>query len=173
MRRRPTLFAWRCLAAKTALAFLVLTGGAAAQTDAPGRTTTWQTSCPSSAPCIAYAQSGGQTSVGTVAVRLSVGRRSPTEPVVVVDNGTPVVQARGFGLGVDANRPLVATIAQCDQVACRAVISGAAAEALVQQFRRGKEAVLLYFATERQPVRIQVTLTGFTAAYRKVSAGGR
>ncbi len=173
MHRRPTFTACRRRAAQAALALLVMAGGAAAQTDAPGRTASWQTSCPSGAPCVAYAQSGGQTSVGTVAVRLSVGQRSPSEPVVVVDIGTPVVQARGFGLGVDANRPLVATIAQCDQVACRAVISGAAAEALVQQFRRGKEAVLLYFATERQPVRIHVTLTGFTAAYRKVSAGGR
>jgi invasion protein IalB len=158
MHRRPTPTACRHLAATAAIALLVMAGGAAAQTDAPGRTATWQTSCPPGAPCIAYAQSGGQTSVGTVAVRLSVGQRSPTEPIVVVDIGTPVVQARGFGLGVDDNRPLV--------------ISGAAADALVQQFRKGKEAVLLYFATERQPVRIHVTLKGFTAAYRKVSAGG-
>jgi len=155
------------IAAMLAFALLSASGVAAAQPPSDA----WQTSCPAaSAPCIAHAQNGGETRIGVAAVRLSVGERSPSQPVVVVDIGTPVVQARGFGLGVDDQRPLVATFTQCDQIACRAVITGAAAEALVKQFRAGQEAVLVYFATDSQPVKIHVTLKGFTAAYRKVSS---
>ncbi len=158
------------VAAMLAFALMSATGAAAAQPASDA----WQTSCPAaSAPCIAHAQNGGETRIGTAAVRLSVGERSQSQPVVVVDVGTPVVQARGFGLGVDDQRPLVATFTQCDQIACRAVITGPAAEALVKQFRAGQEAVLVYFATDSQPVKIHVTLKGFTAAYRKISSARR
>src|SRR5690606_25831116 len=72
-------------AAKIACALLFVASGAAAQPAAPPGAAAWQTSCPAaSAPCIAYAQNGGETRVGTAAVRLSVGNRSPSEPVVVV-----------------------------------------------------------------------------------------
>ncbi|MFN4090419.1 MAG: invasion associated locus B family protein [Alphaproteobacteria bacterium] len=137
---------------------------------APGGTNAWQTVCPTldgERRCVVYAQNGGATRVGTVAARVSVGRRGAAGAnVVVVDIGTPVLQERGFGLGIDANRPLVATIVQCDQIACRGIITGAAADALVDQFRKGREATVAYYAEDRVPVRIRISLQGFTAAYR-------
>lgn len=157
-----------------AVAALTFGASAAAQQSArdrpaQGSTKAWQTSCPTvdgQRRCIVYAQSGGTTRIGTVAARVSVGRRGDGENVVIVDIGTPVLQERGFGLGIDANRPLVATIVQCDQIACRGIITGAAADALVDQFRKGREATVAYYAEDRVPVRIRISLQGFTAAYR-------
>ena len=167
---------WRACTIAAVAAFAALafgTPGAAQQPGggrpAQGSTKTWQTSCPTvdgQRRCIVYAQSGGSTRIGTVAARVSVGRRGAGENVVIVDIGTPVVQERGFGLGIDANRPLVATLTQCDQIACRGIVAGAAADALVDQFRKGKEAVVVYFAADRVPVRVRISLQGFTAAYR-------
>ena len=135
----------------------------------------WRRACPENAAgdrtCVAYTQNASTTRIGPVAVRLTTGRRDTGQAVLVVDIGAPVIQQRGFAVTVDGQKPLIATFAQCDQTACRGILAGDAADALIQQFRRGKAAKVTYFAQPRTPVDVGLSLRGFSAAFDSLPKG--
>ena len=158
---RQTRIAALASAALAAISLLAASEGQAQE----GKS--WQRNCPATAAgrtCIIYTQNGGPSAAGTVAARISIGRRD-NSAVVVVDVSAPALKDRGFAVGTDNNYPVIATLESCDQISCRGTFSGPIADTLVQQFKTGREATLTYFAAPSVPVKIQISLKGFATAY--------
>lgn len=148
-------------------------GGAQAQSGVEETFEQWRKNCPapgenSARPCVIYTQNGLATDAGALGARIALGEDASQRMAIVIELIHPQ-QSTGFGLGVDGQEPLLASLPSCSGDICRGSITGATANDLIAQLRAGEEATISYIAADQRQVRIDLSLIGFTAAYNSLN----
>lgn len=148
-------------------------GGAQAQSGVEESFQQWRKNCPAPGenterPCVIYTQNGLATDAGPLGARIALGEDTSQRMAIVIELIHPQ-QSTGFGLGVDGQEPLLASLPSCSGDICRGSITGATASDLIAQLRAGEEATISYIAANQQQVRIDLSLIGFTAAYNSLN----
>ncbi|MEO3432975.1 invasion associated locus B family protein [Inquilinus sp. CAU 1745] len=148
-------------------------GGAQAQDGVEEAFQQWRSNCPApgentTRPCVIYTQNGLATDAGPLGARIALGPDSSQQMALVIEL-IHAQQSTGFGLGVDGQEPLLASLPSCSGDICRGSITGATANDLIEQFGAGDEATISYIAADQRQVRIDLSLIGFTAAYNSIT----
>jgi invasion protein IalB len=132
------------------------------------------TGTPPAMSCVVFTQNGGETSAGPAFARVTMAAVADTgELVIVLDFSRPPVEDHGVALQIDGGPAWLAAVPTCYEQSCRMVVRGEEAQQLAAYLRRGQRAVVTFLGTENVPIRVQLSLLGFTAAANALAAGPR
>jgi invasion protein IalB len=130
------------------------------------------TGTPPAMACVVFTQNGGETSAGPAFARVTMTMVADTgELVILVDFSRPPVEDHGVALQIDGGAAWLAAAPTCYEQSCRMVVRGAEARQLAAYLRQGQGAVVTFLGTENVPVRVRLSLMGFTAAANALAAG--
>jgi invasion protein IalB len=127
---------------------------------------------PPALSCVIYTQNGGETTAGPAFARISLAVAAATgETVIALDYTRPPVDDHGVALQIDGGPAFLTATPICGELSCQMVVRGEDAEQLAAFLRQGSVAVATFLGTNSVPIRVQLSLMGFTAASNALAAG--
>ena len=127
---------------------------------------------PPATSCVIFTQNGGETSAGPAFARVTMTAVAGTgELVILLDFPRPPVDDHGVALQIDGGPRWIASAPTCAEQNCRMVVRGEEAQQLAAYLRRGQVAEVTFLGVDSVPIRVQLSLMGFTAAANALLAG--